>query len=73
MCGTLNCEHASICEKIDKYEEMSTINVNINSKCEMFYAFSKTVFLAHMESFFTFRVDISSHLATFSHIEAFHI
>ena len=39
VCGTLTCEKASICEKVAKCENISTLNVKIdamknNSKCE---------------------------------------
>ena len=33
-CGTLKCENASICEKVAKCEEISTLNVKIDAICE---------------------------------------
>ena len=33
-CGTLKCENAAICEKVDKCEKNSTLNVKIDAICE---------------------------------------
>ena len=34
VCGTLKCENASICEKVAKCEQISTLNVKIDAICE---------------------------------------
>ena len=67
-CGTLKCKNASI------YEKVLYLDVKNNSKCEKFgslIVLNILHYFSHIASIVTFSVDISSHLATFSHIEAF--
>ena len=84
ICGTLKCENTSICEKTAKCEEMSTLNVKIDAICEentlnvkCFIHLARHIFshmasiFSHMASIFTISVDISSHPATFVHLETF--
>ena len=33
-CGTLKCENGAICGKVDRCEEISTLNVKIDAICE---------------------------------------
>ena len=33
-CGTLKCENVSICEKVARSEEISTLNMKIDAICE---------------------------------------